>query len=141
MGEMGEMDDWHDELATKAQVDWHVYAHYSGQQSFTKGLLLIDKSGGSIRQVLEITSQDCKWKARKGNEDWKVVDNAELIFVPDGKDFETGFDLGTVSSPRGHGGHAFPNRVHFSMNTKNGKLDVAGMSLSCRPSHNMNVQS
>ena len=123
----------------KTHVDWQVYAHYSGQQSFTKGLLLIDKSGGSIRQVLEITSQDCKWKARKGSEGWKVVDNAELIFVPDGKDYVTGFDLSTVTGPRGHGGHGFPNRVRFNMNTKNGKSDIAVMSLSCRPNHNMNL--
>ena len=49
-----------------------------------------------IRQVLEITSQDCKWKARKGNGDWKVVDNAELS-IPDGKDYVTAFDLGGSS--------------------------------------------
>eukprot|EP00435_Cladocopium_sp_Y103_P052479 s3690_g16.t1 len=117
--------------------------HFSGLETdlhSEEGLLLIDKTGGSIRQVLEITSQDCKWKARKGNEDWKVVDNAELISVPDGKEYLTGFDLSTVTGPRGHGGHGFPNRVHFNMNTKNGKLDIAVMSLSCRPSHNMNVQ-
>jgi len=88
--------------------------------------------------VLEITSQDCKWKARKGNGDWKVIDNAELS-IPDGKDYVTGFDLGTVG-PRGHGGHGFPNRVRFNMYTKNGKSDIAVMSLSCRPSHNMNLQ-
>ena len=129
-----------EEVGTKKlPIDWQVYVHYSGHQSFTKGLLLIDKSGGSIRQVLEITSQDCRWKARKGNGDWRVVDNAELISMPDGKDYVTGFDLGTVG-PRGHGGHGFPNRVRFNMNTKNGKSDIAVMSLSCRPSHNMNLQ-
>ena len=40
---------------------------------------------------------------------------------------------------RGHG-HGFPNRVRFNMYTKNGKSDIAVMSLSCRPSHNMNLQ-
>ena len=90
-------------------------------------------------KVLEITSQDCKWKARKGNGDWKVIDNAELS-IPDGKDYVAGFDLGTVG-PRGHGGHGFPNRVRFNMYTKNGKSDIAVMSLSCRPSHNMNLQN
>ena len=129
----------HSEFGTKKlPIDWQVYVHYSGHQSFTKGLLLIDKSGGSIRQVLEITSQDCKWKARKGNGDWRVVDNAELS-IPDGKDYVTGFDLSSVG-PRGHGGHGFPNRVRFNMYTKNGKSDIAVMSLSCRPSHNMNLQ-
>ena len=130
----------HSEVGTKKlPIDWQVYVHYSGHQSFTKGLLLIDKSGGSIRQVLEITSQDCRWKARKGNGDWRVVDNAELISIPDGKDYVTGFDLGTTG-PRGHGGHGFPNRVRFNMKTKNGKSDIAALSLSCRPSHNMNLQ-
>ena len=86
-----------EEVGTKKlPIDWQVYVHYSGHQSFTKGLLLIDKSGGSIRQVLEITSQDCRWQARKGNGDWKVVDNAELS-IPDGKDYVTAFDLGGSS--------------------------------------------
>ena len=41
----------HLEFGTKKlPIDWQVYVHYSGHQSFTKGLLLIDKSGGSIRQ-------------------------------------------------------------------------------------------
>lgn len=73
---------------------------------FTKGLLLIDKSGGAVRQVVEITSQDCKWKARKGNEELRVVDpvdKPERISVPDGTDFVTGFDLSSwqsLSQPR-----------------------------------------
>ena len=86
-----------------------------------------------MRQMLEITSQDCKWKARKGNEEWTVVDpahNAELISVPDGGEYITAFDLSRiVASPHGH---RFPNRVHFNMNTKNGKSDIAVLSLSCR---------
>ena len=136
--------DFHSEEISRTKklpVDWQVYAHYSGQQSFTKGLLLIDKSGGSLRQMLEITSQDCKWRARKGNEEWTVVDpvdTPELISVPDGEDYITGFDLSrTVTGPHGH---RFPNRVRFNMNTKNGKSDIAVLSLSCRPKHNMNIQ-
>eukprot|EP00435_Cladocopium_sp_Y103_P030090 s1072_g7.t1 len=124
----------------KLPIDWQVYAHYAGRQSFTKGLLLIDRSGGSMRQMLEITSQDCKWKTRKGNEEWTVVDpahNAE-ISVPDGGEYVTGFDLSrTVTAPHGH---RFPNRVRFNMNTKDGKSDIAVLSLSCRPNHNINVQ-
>ena len=111
----------------------------SGGQSFTKSLLLIDKSGGSMRQMLEITSQDCKWKARKGNEEWTVVDSVhnESISVPDAGEYITGFDLSRTTNPHGH---RFPNRVRFNMHTKNGKSDIAVLSLSCRPSHNINVQ-
>jgi hypothetical protein len=62
----------------------------------------------------------------------------ELISVPDGGEYVTGFDLSrTVTSPHGH---RFPNRVRFNMNTKDGKSDIAVLSLSCRPNHNINVQ-
>eukprot|EP00438_Fugacium_kawagutii_P028965 Skav210526 [mRNA] locus=scaffold3045:235245:236519:+ [translate_table: standard] len=118
-------------------IDWQIFTHYSGHQSFTKGLLLVDKSGGSMRQVLEMTSQDCRWKARKGNEDWKAVNKAELIFVPNGPDYVTGFNL---SSTSGESGDKFPNRVRFNMNTMQGKSDIAILSLSCRPGHNINLQ-
>ena len=40
------------------QVNWQVYVHYSGLQSYTKGLLLVDSSGGSVRQMLELTSEE-----------------------------------------------------------------------------------
>ena len=53
--------------AKKNLVDWQVYAHYSGHQSFTKALLLIDNTEGS---ALELTAQDCKWKARSGEDSW-----------------------------------------------------------------------
>lgn len=118
--------------AKKLPVDWQVYAHYSGHQGFTKALLLLDNTEGS---ALELTAQDCKWKARSG-EGWKALETAELVSVP-GSDSATGFD---VSSTGGKGGHEFANRVHFNMNTKHGKAVIAVMSLSCRPKHNINVQ-
>lgn len=91
--------DFHSkEAGTKTvPVEWHVYAHYSGRQSFTKGLLLLDNSGGSTRQVLEITSQNCEWRARKGNEPWQPIQKAELITVPNGKDYVTGFNVSDCS--------------------------------------------
>ena len=39
-------------------VDWQVYTRYAGHQAFTKGLLLVDKSGGAVRQIMEMTSED-----------------------------------------------------------------------------------
>jgi hypothetical protein len=44
-----------------------------------------------------------------------------------------------IAAHSGRGGHGFPNRVRFNINTKHGKSDIAVMSLSCRPSH-MNLQ-
>jgi hypothetical protein len=102
--------------------DWQVYAHYSGRQSFTKdtkGLLLIDNTAESMRQVLEITSQDCKWKARKGNEEWVVDPVDKLISVPDGSSWPS------LSQPCA---------------LQHGKSDISVLSLSCRPNHNLNVQ-
>ena len=51
-----------------------------------------------------------------------------------------------IAAHSGRGGHGFPNRVRFNINTKHGKLMKVRhsshenvMSLSCRPSH-MNLQ-
>ena len=45
-------------LSSVHQVDWQIYTHYSGHQSFTKGLLLVDQSAGHFRRALEMTSQE-----------------------------------------------------------------------------------
>ena len=83
-----------------------------------------DKCSRSLHRTVRY----CKWKARKGNEEW----------TPGGKPAAiTGFDLSrTVTGPHGH---RFPNRVGFNKNTKDGKSDIAVLSLSCRPDHNLNV--
>eukprot|EP00438_Fugacium_kawagutii_P002303 Skav226062 [mRNA] locus=scaffold211:406109:407468:- [translate_table: standard] len=114
-------------------VDWHVYIRCTGPRFFTKGLLLVDKSGGSIRQVLEITAQDCEWRARKPTDgQWTKV-KKELISVWDGKDYVTGFNV-TKDGAKGH------NHVRLNLNTKNGKNDIAILSLSCRPQYGINLQ-
>lgn len=120
--------------AGKVPVDWQIFTHYSGQQSFTKGLLLVDRSGGSLRQTLELTSRDCRWKARKPGQTWAFVQDDQIIAVPEGKDYVTGFHL-TKSS-----GANMQNHVRLSMNTKEGIREVAVLSLSCRANHNINVQ-
>jgi len=120
--------------AGKVPVDWQIFTHYSGHQSFTKGLLLVDRSGGSLRQTLELTSRDCRWKARKPGQTWAFVQDDQIIAVPEGKDYVTGFHL-TKSS-----GANMQNHVRLSMNTKEGIREVAVLSLSCRANHNINVQ-
>lgn len=60
-------------------VDWQVYTRYAGHQAFTKGLLLVDKSGGAVRQIMEMTSEDCQWRARKGDGEWTIVKDDEEI--------------------------------------------------------------
>jgi len=120
-------------LVKTVPVDWQIYARYAGHQAFTKGLLLVDKSGGALRQVLEMTAEDCLWRARKADGEWTMVGKDEEIWVPDGHDFATGFQV-TKNGAKGY------KHVHFNVNTKSGKTDKVVLSTSCRPHHNMNLQ-
>ena len=113
--------------------DGEVFTHYSGHQAFTKGLLLVDNSGGSHRQALEITACDCQWKGRKGSE-WIAVQNGEVLSTLDGKDYLSGFIVARKDGPKGH------NHVRLNMQTKDGPRDIAVPSLSCRPQHHINLQ-
>jgi len=110
-------------------VDWQVYVHYSGAKSFTKALLLVDESGGSLRQALELTSDDCIWKGRTANEPWKVIDDNQLIHKLEKSGlYVSGFNVSTS------------NRVKLNMNTEHGNTDVAVLITSCRPHHHMNLK-
>lgn len=100
--------------STSIDVDWQVYAHYSGHQSYTKGLLLLDKSGGSVRQSLEITSKDCQWRASASEQDPSA----------------TGLQLHTANNR---------TRVSFVMIKQGVRKEVAKLSVSCRKGHNINV--
>lgn len=44
----------------KVPVDWEVYTHYSGHQSFTKGLLLLDRTGGE-----QVVHKGNFWKSQQ----------------------------------------------------------------------------
>lgn len=120
----------------KKTVDWHLYAHYSGHQSFTKGLLLVDMFGGSVQQVLEITAQKCEWRTRKAHQAWTAVNSSEpsdLISVDaEGNDVTT-FNLVTTN------GAKFHNQLRMNVKTKDGKTGIAVLRLSCRPNHNLNL--
>ena len=94
---------WHfsgvdaEDQGERVPVDWQVFTHYSGHQAFTKGLLLVDKSGNSQRQILEMTSSDCQWRTWMGNQ-WTAVPNGKLLSVPDG--YVTGFIVTKVGPKR-----------------------------------------
>lgn len=124
-------------------VEWEILTHYSGRQSFTKGLLLVDRSAGVQRQVLEITSQDCQWRANSGAE-WSMVSKPGMISIADGQAFVTGFNMTKTNGRKHRGGHASGsqlslNQVHISMNTKDGATDIAVLTISCRPKRNLNL--
>lgn len=116
------------ESSTSIDVDWQVYAHYSSKQSFTRGLLLLDKSGGSLHQSLEITSVDCKWRA-KGPSGWSPVGKKEMAAL-ERIPFATGFELQSKNKT---------NRVSFVMLKKGMKTEVATLSVSCRQGRYINL--
>ena len=119
----------YNDILKKVNVDWQVYTHYSGHKSFTKGLLVVDQSGGTMRQMAELTSKDCQWRIKMPGQEWAPVKESELYFVPDGSSFVTGFKVGLETK-----------HLKMSMNTEHGKTNVAGMFVSCRPSHHINLK-
>ena len=62
-----------------------------------------------------------------------MVGKDEEIWVPDGHDFATGFQV-TKNGAKGY------KHVHFNVNAKSGKTDKVVLSTSCRPRHNINLQ-
>eukprot|EP00438_Fugacium_kawagutii_P036501 Skav201086 [mRNA] locus=scaffold2138:150458:157689:- [translate_table: standard] len=60
----------------RVPVDFQVFAHYSGHASYTKGLLLVDRSGGSAEPAIaaELTSEDCRWRTKQRSDGWRMVD-------------------------------------------------------------------
>jgi len=64
----GSFSVWHFSLP-QPHVEWQIFAHYSGHQSFTKGLLLVDASG-SEPSSLEITSERCEWQTNSNSKEW-----------------------------------------------------------------------
>eukprot|EP00435_Cladocopium_sp_Y103_P065684 s554_g27.t1 len=123
----------------KMPIDWQMYTHYSGRQSLTKGLLLVDRSGGMApRQILEVTSKDCRWRAKIGTADWSMVSKPQLIAVPDEAGlYLSGFNLTSNRVSGSHGHHI--NQVRLNMNTRDGISDIAVLGLTCRPQRSLNL--
>lgn len=118
----------------RVPVDWQIYTRYSGHPAFTRGLLLVDNSGGQRRQALEITARDCQWRARKGDQEWTVVKDGESLSVPEGNDYVTGFTMTKKDGLRGH------SNVRLNMQMKDFAKDAALLSLVCRPKQHINFQ-
>ena len=66
-------------------MDWQIYTRYSGHQSFTKGLLLVDQSAKRFRRALEITAKDVLGMHPRGRQGmispllWGPQENAVLL--------------------------------------------------------------
>ena len=124
--------------AKKSPVEFNIYAHYSGHASYTKGLLLVDSSGGEIsRQVLEITSEDCQWRGKQPDASWKKIDDVhgfQTLSLPDSDGDEmTAFKL--VKSAKGK------MHVELLMKQLNGSFkNIGKVFVYCRPRHFINTK-
>ena len=100
----------------------------AGHQSFIKGLLLVDLSGegeGHPRQVMEMTSKDCRWRGKVDDLPWSM-----------GQDDVD--DLGAMTAFRMKGesqGH-----VELLMKKQGSFKKIAELYVRCRPGHQLNIK-
>lgn len=131
------------------QVEWQIFSHYSlPRQSWTRGLLLVDKSMGKDRQSLEITAQDCKLRKKVAGK-WTTMEHSTHLYLPEGGDYVSGINLTRLA-----GNITFDKDVRttmrkgekarwdakFLMNTKRGVQAIATVQLRCFPGKHMDIQ-
>ena len=128
----------------KTEVDWQIYAHYSAhRRSWTRGLLLVDKSMRSERQSLELTSEECKLRKHIDGK-WTTMDGSELVHVPEKGRLVTGFNFTHLDekakktwAPKGRKARW---DAKLLMTTKRGLQPIATVQLRCFPGRHIDVQ-
>lgn len=95
-----------------------IFAHYSGHNSYLNGLLVVNSDEGRQPTALEMTSEDCRWRARIGS-DWHYVDGPEHL---------SAFRL------------AGDRQLRVEMLTQKEVLKVAHLYTMCKPGHHINVK-
>lgn len=113
----------------KVPVDFEIFTHYAGHASFTKGLLLVDKSQAVPGPALEVTTKDCRW--RHVGPEGPVGSRHLKLTAFDGTQFGA-FNL-TESK---HG----PERLELLINNKGSIRKLAQLWISCRPGHQLSVK-
>eukprot|EP00438_Fugacium_kawagutii_P005850 Skav231080 [mRNA] locus=scaffold524:406035:422683:- [translate_table: standard] len=105
--------------------------------SYTKGLVLVDSSGGERKRVLELTSNDCIWRTKKnGGASWSTVDEPQLLSFPDANGDEmTAFKM---QSPRKNSGNMMS--VGLLMKVDGSFKDIADLHVTCKPGHHINTK-
>lgn len=113
----------------KVPMDFEIFTHYSGSTSFTKAILLLDKSNGlkTPRQALELTSLDCIWRAKTPS--WRDV-GTEFLQLRDAD----GDSLGAFNVSKSLGNH---QNVQLLMKTENGYRKIANVFVRCQPGSHM----
>ena len=118
-------------ISSKAPVDWQLFAHYSGRHSYTRGLLLLDKSKN---QAMEMTSDDCIWRT-KGGSHWILAKSGHML--PNFEDSATKLRVVELESPDGKKLRA---RINLEMNTEHGTHRIARLYTQCKPGEHMNFK-
>ena len=134
----------------KTEVDWQIYAHYSAhRRSWTRGLLLVDKSVRFKRQSLELTSEECKLRKHIDGK-WSTVERSELLHVPQEGRFVTGFNFTHLDEK--HGIHFDSKKIwtpkgkkarwdaKLLMTTKAGLQAIATVQLRCFAGRHIDLQ-
>eukprot|EP00438_Fugacium_kawagutii_P013167 Skav223273 [mRNA] locus=scaffold3424:146345:149119:+ [translate_table: standard] len=118
---------WHFGLM-QPHVEWQIFAHYSGRQSFTKGLLLVDTSGPQPSKM-EITAEKCQWQTYgvKGNPtEWLSISEGPLL------------STGASSHLKLVGINDDVKKVQFFLADE--KAPVATLKVLCRQGRHINVK-
>eukprot|EP00438_Fugacium_kawagutii_P015792 Skav230680 [mRNA] locus=scaffold2202:19501:20818:- [translate_table: standard] len=117
-------------------VDFHLYAHYSGHTSYTKGLVLVDSSGGQRKRVLELTSNDCIWRTKKnGDAAWSTVDEPQLLSFPEANGDEiTAFQM---QAPKSSGNEM---SVKLLMKADGNFKAIGDLYVTCKPGRHINTK-
>eukprot|EP00435_Cladocopium_sp_Y103_P047004 s464_g13.t1 len=118
----------------KAPVNMEIFTHYAGQTSFTKGLVLVDKST-NVRRGLEITSRDCIWRTDAGGDGWRLAEGLLKFADAEGDDI-TAFRVSDKAKP----GKAGANSIVLLMNSATGFRKVAQLRVKCRPGHHLDAK-
>lgn len=119
-------------------LDFRIYTHYSGHASFTKGILLVDRSGAAApRQALEITSSDCAWQT-KSTDSWRGTETELLTLHAEGASFGA-FNVTAVKGQKNQ--RQDLERMERSevqlLMRQNGWTRIAQLRVTCKPGHHL----
>lgn len=118
-------------LKKKAPVDFEIFTHYAGHASFTKGLLLVDKSK-TPSQALEVTTKDCLWR-HKNDSAWSPLTSPSNLTDSDGNHFGA-FQLSKSRSGQ--------NKLQLLINDGEAgeARTLAQLWVSCRTGHQLSAK-
>lgn len=115
-------------------MDFNIYAHYSGHSSYTKAFLLVDSSGVTVPNVLEMTADTCEWRSKSPGAVWRKVEGPQLLSSPDSDGDEmTAFKILKGAAGRMH--------IELLMKQVDGSFKkICQLFVLCKPRHFINAK-